>query len=275
MPVKRPIKTCQTGAAVTGYGLIRYGNLTRALAYVKQWGTDRLGGRQSPFSQVGALLALVFLLGAPSVQLNEGRVDSGQRDVNSAGEQIMTGDELTGALRRLDSHDRAGIDRLASAVMEQVRSPLRSVVELALSSDKDLSGKARSLLSEVDDLAIVPLLDTAEPDDPFLRVWQMNTLMSAHLELRDKVVVKLDLMLADKTSIPWRTIEPFEGLPKPSRVCDEAYLVMRRLLNAREEKMQFLRESEAFLSLSDKEKDAEILKAKKSRVWTNLLGEED
>lgn len=187
----------------------------------------------------------------------------------------MTGDELTGALRRLDSHDRAGIDRLASAVMEQVRSPLRSVVELALSSDKDLSGKARSLLSEVDDLAIVPLLDTAEPDDPFLRVWQMNTLMSAHLELRDKVVVKLDLMLADKTSIPWRTIEPFEGLPKPSRVCDEAYLVMRRLLNAREEKMQFLRESEAFLSLSDKEKDAEILKAKKSRVWTNLLGEED
>lgn len=221
------------------------------------------------------LLAILLLISSSSGWQNRAAGEVRQTHVNSKGDTVMTGDEIAAELRRLDFRDQAGIDRLARLVVDQTRTSLRSVVTLASGPDQALAQKARSLLSNVDDLAIVPLLEGPEPSDPFARVWQMNTVMSAQLELRDRVVAKLDSMLTDKTSIPWQTIEPIEGVPQPSRVCDEAYLMVRRLLNTKEGKMQFLHESEAFLSLSDKAKDAEILKAKKSRAWTNLVGEEE
>src|SRR5258708_17091675 len=230
---------------------------------------------QAPLFRLGFGLLLALFVGTWSTAQEKGNTESTQTHASNKGEKIMTGDELTGELRRLDPNNRMNLDHLARAVIEQSRSPIRAVLDLAGSSDQALSKKARSLLSNVDDLAIVPLLDAPEPSDPFVRIWQLNTVMSAQLELRDKVVAKLDSMLADKTPIPWRTIKHAEVAPRSSRVCDEAYLMMRRLLNTTEGKNQFVYDRKAFLALSEKERDTEILKSKKSRTWTNLVGREE
>ena len=157
------------------------------------------------------------------------------------------------------------IDSLARNVAEQGLAPIRAVVPLLNDPDPKTFDKAAHLMSEIGDLAMFHYL-RAEPRAVTDKLWKMGTVLTAHLAVRDRIVAAFDSMLTDKTLIKWATVGPVEGEPQPSRVCDEAYLLMRRLLNSNEGKMQSIREREAFLALSDQARDAEILKAKESRA---------
>jgi hypothetical protein len=187
----------------------------------------------------------------------------------------MTRDQVIEQLRGIDSKNVAGLDSMAHIMVEQGRVPARAAVALIGGPDASMSQKAGYLLGHMDDLAIVPLLEAPEPKDVFDRLWAMETLVSAQLDLRKRIVSRLDAMLADKTNVPWRTNQVVEEKVQPSRVCDEAYLLMRRLLNTNEDRNQHMYDRRAFLRLPEKDRDAEITKARKSRTWTNLTGSED
>ena len=186
------------------------------------------------------------------------------------GERIMTADEVVAALRNAGATQDEALDDLSRKLTEQCREPIQAVVKLASEGDPNTFGKAAQVLSNLGDLAVVPLLEGPEPKEAPVRLWSARTVLAAVLEDRHKLVARLDAMLADKTEIQWSKVGPVEGSPRPSRVCDEAYLMMRRLLNVAEGRTAYLHERNAFLALSDAAKDAEISKAQHSRAWTNL-----
>ena len=187
----------------------------------------------------------------------------------------MTNIQLIEALRRLNPNQPDAMDALADRVVTESRLPARSAVALLVDPDPKMSESAASLLSRIGDLAAVPLLESSDPPDPLQRVWKMQTIVDVHLELRAKIVPLLDKMLADKTQVPWRKMPRVEEAPVSSRICDEAYVLMRRLMNLHEDRAEYLANARAFLRLTNEEKDAEILKAKESRVWSNLAGDRE
>jgi len=187
----------------------------------------------------------------------------------------MTSEEVVAALRSADASQDDVLDKLSRKLTEQAREPVRAVVELASEGDPKTFSKAAQVLSGIGDLAVVPLLEGPDPKAVPVKLWTIRTALTAHLEERHKIVARLDAMLADKTVIHWSTVGPTERAPQPSRVCDEAYLLMRKLLNVGEGRTASVNERSAFLGLSDQAKDAEIAKAKHSRVWTTLRDHDD
>jgi hypothetical protein len=210
-------------------------------------------------------LGLAFIgFGVVAAKTNSGQTHKG--------EKAMTADEFVEALRRLDPNQEEAIDSLSASVEEQARASVRAAVTLLNGADPKMSERAASVVTSIGDLAIVPMLEAPQPSAATKKVWNMDVVLTAHLGVRSKVVARLNSMLADKMKITWGKRGPGEGTQPPSRVCDEAYLMMRQLLNTSEDKTQFLNERKAFLALSDVEKDNEILKAKKSHSWTSLTG---
>ncbi len=187
------------------------------------------------------------------------------------GAKVMTSAELIEALRRLDPNQQIAVDELSRNFEEEAHAPVRTAVAMLNGGDPEMGRRAASMITNIGELAIVPLLEAKPPSKPASRVWNMEVVISAHLQERAKVVALLNAMLSDKAKIRWEKAMPEEGAPVPSRVCDEAYLMMRRLLNNNEDKAQFLNEHEAFLQLSDAEKDKEIQKVAKSHAWSNFV----
>jgi hypothetical protein len=181
----------------------------------------------------------------------------------------MTENELIESLRRLSPNDRAGMDALVKNVVRDSRSLARAAVAHLEDPDPNVARNALSLVDYIEDLAVVPLLEAPKPPSAYGRVLRMTDIVDGQLAVREKTVVLLEKMLDDKSPVPWRTDPVVEEQPAPSRVCDEAYLLLRRLLNTREGRDERLSNARTYLHLPDARKDAEIRKAK-NRVWTNL-----
>jgi len=217
---------------------------------------------------LGALFGLT-LIGYESAAAN------GNSRQTQKGDKAMSNNELVEALRRLDVNQESAVDALSRSFEEEARAPARAAVSMLNDRDPKMSERAAAIITNIGDLSIVPLLESPQPGQATDRVWNMDVVITAHLAVRGKIAARLKTMLSDKMKIPWGKVGPGEGTPAPSRVCDEAYLMMRRLLNASEDKAHFIHEREAFLALSDVEKDNEILTAKKSHTWTNLVESEE
>lgn len=195
-------------------------------------------------------------------------------DFNQNGDSCMNSKQIVKELRETPVQ-RNKITSLSRHVEEYSLAPIKEVTKLLNDANPSIRNNAMHLLSDIDDLAIIPLLESLNSSEVFDKLWKIDRIVTAHLEVREKIVAQLDLMLTDKTPIKYETDRRAEEQPLPSRVCDEAYLLMRSLLNTKEGELDAPYIHHAFLALSDKEKDAEIIKAKKSRAWSNLLGHEE
>lgn len=174
-------------------------------------------------------------------------------------------------LRRSSDDQVSGI---ADTLEKDLREPVRSATQLWMSPDAAMSGKAMALLLGVDDLAIVPLMEI-DPPTPADKVWAMRMAVDAELALRKKMVAKVDVLLDDKTPIPMAKPPRAERVPPPRRVCDEAYLLMRRMVHFGEDPITAQAEASYFLDLTDAEKDAAIRKARSSGMWNRVVEGED
>ena len=100
----------------------------------------------------------------------------------------------------------------------------------------------------------------------------MAIAIDLQLSLRQRIVAALDPLLEDREIVPAPDVPgPIEEVPPPCRICDEAYLALRRLLAHDEDEMAQERNAHEFLALEDEAKDAEIRRARESGAWTNWL----
>jgi len=89
------------------------------------------------------------------------------------------------------------------------------------------------------------------------------------------VVSHLKVALQDTRTIPQApALRVLEEVGPPSRVCDEAYCALRRILNS-ESFLQHLMESRHFLSLPDTAKSREIESWLKTGSFTRFLDDVD
>jgi len=159
------------------------------------------------------------------------------------------------------------MDAFVKKVVRESRAPARIAVANLSASDPKVAAAAVALTVYLKDIAIVPLLEAPEPAAADDRVSRIETVVDAQVELREKITARLTKMLDDKAPVPINTDRRAEVAPPPRRVCDDAYVLLRRLLNPAEGEEEQLFTAKAFLLLPDARKDAEILKAR-SGIWT-------
>jgi hypothetical protein len=174
-------------------------------------------------------------------------------------------------LRELDSGDDEGLRKLANAVSEKSLKDPRALVNVLHSDDEDDSLRAASVILDVGGIAQGPILDALNPDAPERLIWDMQTVVELQVNGRTSIAKNLENMLDDKRPVP---------LPEPSlseeeklvprRVCDEAYLMMRKLLAFEETEEERFFNTDEFLNKTDVEKDAEIQRARTSKRWIPL-----
>jgi len=185
----------------------------------------------------------------------------------------MTQEQFNARLRPLDVKKIRELIALASDIRREVNEPIHAAISLALGPDPKTAPMARYVLADLAELAVAALLDASiDKMPPFEQVWLCRTVVSADLQLRAAIVRHLDKMLGIKTMLPTvkSSVVLEESLP-PTRVCDEAYLEMRRLLNLAESGEENSLAERAFLNFSEARKDAEIHKARQEKTWKQLL----
>lgn len=184
---------------------------------------------------------------------------------------FMKRDDVVEGVRELKANDPKGDTDFLRALVEESREGPRALVEMWVS--KALTGdRAMALIPGLEELAVGPLVEAPSAKvDGFNRVWAMRTAVEAHEGSRAKLIGRLMKLLDDVEPLPVVKIPNSEEQPVPRRVCDEAYLALRRVMKFEEGKIDGTLEGRAFLDMGAKERDGEIQKVKKSRTFTRFV----
>ena len=168
-------------------------------------------------------------------------------------------------------------EALAKRELETARTIPRLAVNLWANADAELSANALGFLSEIADLAIVPLLEGPMRSDPQSAVQALNLMADAELALRQKVIQRVNQLLDDTRPIPPRTqVGPKPDEPiHPRRVCDEAYVAMRRLVHFGESQYGSVVEVSFFYSAPEAARDKAIADARRSNDWRRAVNPAD
>jgi hypothetical protein len=181
----------------------------------------------------------------------------------------VTPDELRGAI------EKAGPTDLAAALARDVRATASALpaeaVRLA-GAGPAIAPRARMLVSQLEELAAGPLLGAPASPDPSTEVWMIGAATAAAVNLRGRVAQRLQPMLADRRLLAGPPPDPRVEEPvRPRRVCDEAYALLRELVNVAEGRSALVMDRWAFERLPESERDAEIARVQGGAAFARLL----
>jgi hypothetical protein len=168
-------------------------------------------------------------------------------------------------------------DAFVQAHVDEALLSGRVAVRMWTRGNTELSFNALSYLSSIGELAITPVIEGPLRDDPTVAVRALHLLADAELSLRQRVLKHVDLLLDDKRQIPPR---PFVGpAPEspylPRRVCDEAYVAIRRLVHFGEPRVSQQIEAEQFFAVSERKRDEEIAFARSAGSFRRAVRPDD
>ena len=182
--------------------------------------------------------------------------------------------DLRDRLRALRPADDAGIAALARDLTRKALTDARALLELTRTGTEHERAVGEQVFGRLGAVGLLPLLDRtreAPPHEPRALVWDVQTLVDLQLDTRSRLIPLLNGALRDTRPIPPPDLPAWvEEPPIPRRVCDEAYLALRRLLAFEPEEDADL-EADLFLNLSDEERDAEIDRLRTTKAWTSLV----
>jgi hypothetical protein len=138
-------------------------------------------------------------------------------------------------------------------------------------AESPLAGEAFDFLVDIEDLAIVPVLDGPLRDDAQAQSQAIELLTTQELKLRERVLQHLQLWLDDKRAVPTKPqFGHSEEKPAERRVCDDAYLALRRLVHFGEDELAQLVDARVYLGMTDAQRDAVIARAKATKTWRRI-----
>lgn len=162
--------------------------------------------------------------------------------------------EVEHALRSVRS---AGEGPVIEELELAARAPHRAAARLATSKQDDhAAALSREVLTHTSSLAIAPLTEVTI--DPKQRLFAIRTVATASLELFHRVSLWAQGSLADRDEIPKEIDGESEEDPPRERVCDVAYLALRRLHNVAEDPIRRSEEQRSFHALEFEERDPVI-----------------
>lgn len=184
----------------------------------------------------------------------------------------MESKTLESQLKEIKITDNKKLDSLSNAISEESRKDVNELVRILHSGKEAESKKASMVLMSIGDLAVTPMLDSLDVKSADNYAWEMDIILSQYLLNRNKITIVLNSMLLDKRQLKDPVLEgPLEEKPDPRRVCDEAYLMLRRLTSFKENEEDLMMNEKKFLDMTDDLKDKEIDRIKSSKEWISLL----
>lgn len=161
---------------------------------------------------------------------------------------------------------------LAELELVQARRMARLATTIWAKGGDDLAAAAFSFLLQVEDVAIVPVLEGPIRGDPLSVSQAIRLLTNAESSLRKRIVEQIDRCLDDKRPVPQRpNVSQLEATVLERRVCDEAYVAMRRLVHFGESEIAQLVDEDRLYELDESERDAAIARARASNDWQRFL----
>jgi hypothetical protein len=183
----------------------------------------------------------------------------------------MRRDSFDQKLEQLSPGQEAEVEALAAEYLAQTGEVL-SVAVHAAGTPPPLGPKALSVVSQLREAAARPLAAAVAarevPD-----AWMLIELARAVDAARTSITARLHTALRDVRLLRPQNPPHIEEPEPPFRVCDEAYLALRRV-EVPESMLQYTVEMRHFLDLSDSEKDREIHRYLETRSFTTLPGNE-
>ena len=191
----------------------------------------------------------------------------------STKETRMADTNITRSLAALGPNDDKGFTALARSIAAKSDGDVRELIAVLHGKNEAEARKAAAVLLELRQLAFAALADSVKKDDPSQAVWDAQVLGDILLDSRGRLIAVLDAMFEDKRDHPMPEFKGLEEKHPPRRVCDEAYLLERRLLFSNEAEDQAHANARAFLALPPAERDKEIAKARATRTFKNFAEE--
>lgn len=186
----------------------------------------------------------------------------------------MKREEFRNELLQLRPNDRTRLDELALRIQKNSRECVEEAVIIWKEKNTEMSWKAGYILSRLEDLVMIPLIDTGQPSDILQRVWRIEYLADVQLSLRERIVTLLKSMFKDKTIVPFRTGPgAVEEPPEEKRVCDIAYNLVRKLIHFGESGEDHTLNESLFYEADFEQRDIIIDKFEKSQIWIDLVEE--
>ena len=184
----------------------------------------------------------------------------------------MESKTLESQIKEIKITDNKKLDSLSNAISEESRKDVNELVRILHSGKEAESKKASMVLMSIGDLAVTPMLDSLDVKNADNYAWEMDIILSQYLLNRNKITIVLNSMLLDKRQLKDPVLEgPLEEKPDPRRVCDEAYLMLRRLTSFNENEEDLMLNENKFLDMTDDLKDKEIDRIKSSKEWISLI----
>lgn len=154
---------------------------------------------------------------------------------------------------------------LLQDMVRQATAPGRAVAQVA--EDSSRQPLWRQLTAGLDFCGLLGSLYAEPPADPGARSWSLTQQVEIELHLRGQLVHRLIEALGDKREVMQPRTIPQEIPPPPLRVCDEAYLGLRRLLHPEEDQVGFSVDADGYLAMPFDVRDQAIAKALAAKTW--------
>ncbi len=180
---------------------------------------------------------------------------------------------LNAAIESLNPNDNKKVDSLVGTIRGRAWEQTRQVVDMTNRKDPEEQAvqNARLVILSLGDVALTPLLDSLDAGSPDKLVWALQSVVGFHREDQARIVKQLNQLLGDKRWLTPREQGPFTEEKSPNRrVCDEAYLMMRRLLSMEDEESDMVNARIFLYSMNEAERDSEIARLQKSKTWVAL-----
>jgi len=178
---------------------------------------------------------------------------------------------LIDTLRAIPKDDFDRLETLADSIRIRGYDEARTVTSLAMGSDPVLAQKALLVLINLGELAMVPQADSLEARNADAYAKGFTRLTDWHLGAKGRIAAILVKALDDKRPLPPpQLVGAVEGRVRLKRVCDQAYIQLRKLLATEENDTEISLQEKFLLDLPEEKRDFEISKFKQGKSFSNL-----
>jgi len=188
----------------------------------------------------------------------------------------MNAGEAQKRLSALKRNEWDKLDALTKDIVSQSRAPLDALADAWAATAADQRRKAARVLRLLEELGIRAWLGTLSRVGSAARLEAGAPVVDAYRATHDQLLKALTPLLDDTTALPPpKLVGPAEERRPATRVCDEAYLLLRRLRKADEGPTLRAASERAFLLLTDRDRSREIKLYQDKQTWSNLVDAAD
>ncbi|SRR6266849_3061986 len=171
----------------------------------------------------------------------------------------MTEQEVFLRIHEISESDTETLRQLAAEISSECRTPSRIVLDSWLSSPQSRGIPCATVCTELKELAVGELMQRASSAEQGLRVHFMQIVAAQQLAFRELLLTVLEPLLKDRHAAG------------ETRVCDAAYVQIRKMVTVDAAEASKFRTESEFLSLDPEGRLNEIKEWMQSKTWAEIF----